>query len=186
MPPGTPTIRRARAEELDLISKLLERAYAEFEEAFPSRDAWNLYMSDVADVRGRWGRSQLWVADLEGTVVGSVDYYPPSSGGYAHPGVPFPPGWSAFRCLGTDPDRRGIGLGRALVEHLIAQAHRDGAACLALHSAPIMAAAMRLYQSLGFQRLPQYDFAPRPDSPQRVLALGREREHAGVEPDRSP
>jgi GNAT superfamily N-acetyltransferase len=133
----------------------------------------------LADVRGRWGRSQLWVAELAGTVVGSVDYYPPSSGGYAHPGVPFPPGWAAFRCLGTAPDRRGTGLGRALVEHLIAQARRDGAACLALHSAPIMVAAMHLYQGLGFQRLPRHDFAPRPDSPQRVLAfalpLGQER-----------
>jgi hypothetical protein len=42
----------------------------------------------------------------------------------------------------------------------------------------------------GFQRLPQHDFAPRPDSSQRVLAfalaLDREREPAGVEPDLSP
>jgi GNAT superfamily N-acetyltransferase len=171
MPPAALTVRRARAEELDVVSKLLMRAYAEFEEAFSWRDTWERYVSDVADVRSRWGRSQLWVADLEGTVVASVDYYPPGSGGYSYPGVPFPPDWAAFRCLGTDPDRRGVGLGHALVEHLVALARSDGATHIALHSAPLMATGMRIYRRLGFERLPQHDFAPRADSPHRVLAF---------------
>jgi ribosomal protein S18 acetylase RimI-like enzyme len=172
MPPVAPRIRRARPEELDTISKLLMRAYAEYEAAFPSGEAWSRYLSDVADVRGRWGRSSLVVAELDGALAGSVDYYPPSSGGYAYPGVPFPSGWAAFRCLGTDPDRRGAGVGRALVEHLIAQAREDGATHLAMHSAPAMATAVGLYQRMGFRRLPEHDFTPRPGSRLRVLAFG--------------
>jgi len=172
MRPGTLTVRGARRDELDEISDLLVRAYAELEERFYWRGAWNMYLADVADVHGRWGQSRLVVAELDGALVGSVDYYGPDSGGYRYPGLAFPPGWSCFRCLGTDPDHRGIGAGRALVEHLIALARGDGASHLALHSAPIMETAMRMYGRLGFRRLPEHDFSPRPDSPHKVLAFG--------------
>jgi GNAT superfamily N-acetyltransferase len=168
---GALTIRGARPEELDVVSTLLARAYAEYEERFSRRGAWDAYLADVADVRGRWGRSQLWVAELGGSIAGSVDYYPSGSGGYRYPGVPFPARWACLRCLGTDPDRRGIGLGRALVEHLIALARREGATHLALHSVPFMAAAVRIYQKLGFRRFPEHDFLPRPDSASKVLAF---------------
>jgi GNAT superfamily N-acetyltransferase len=172
MAPGGLLIRGARAEELDRISKLLVRAYTEYADGFPWPDAWSDYLSDVADVHGRWGRSKLWVAELDGSVVGSVDYYPPDSGGYDYPGGAFPRRWACFRCLGTDPDRRGIGVGRALVEHLVALARREGASHLGLHSAPLMAAAVRMYQAMGFEHVPEHDFWPRPGSQYAVLAFG--------------
>jgi hypothetical protein len=41
-----------------------------------------------------------------------------------------------------------------------------------MHSAPTMATAVRMYQRMGFRRLPEHDFTPRPDARLRVLAFG--------------
>jgi ribosomal protein S18 acetylase RimI-like enzyme len=171
MPEGELTIRRARPKETDAVAKLLVRAFAELGRGFYWPDGWDRYLSGVADVEGRRDQTQLWVAELDESIVGSVDYYPPGNGGY-HPAITFPPGWAAFRCLAVDPERRGAGVGRALVEHLVALARRDQATHLVLHSIPLMTVAVGLYQRMGFARLPSHDFRPRAESPHQWLAYG--------------
>ena len=99
---------------------------------------------------------------------GSVDYYAPGESPY-HAFVGFPADWAAFRFLGTDPERRGAGIGRALVEHLIALARADGAGHLGLHTGPFMVAAKAMYERMGFERSPEHDFFPVPDEDLRVL-----------------
>jgi GNAT superfamily N-acetyltransferase len=163
-------IRLARDEELDDVSTLLGRAYAQYEQALPSPGAWAEYSATVADVRGRSGESQLWVAELDGALAGSLDYYPPGDSPY-HRFVGFPSSWAAFRFLGTDPDRRGSGVGRALVERAIALARSEDATHLGLHSGQFMKAAVRLYGHLGFERSPEHDFSPVPDANVRVLGF---------------
>lgn len=163
-------VRPARLEELDAVSALLVNAYAEYASVLPSPDAFAEYSASVGDVRGRWGESQLWVAELDGALAGSLDYFPPGKSPY-HQFVGFPEDWAAFRFLGTDPDRRGSGAGRALVEQVIALARRDGATHVGLHSGPFMQAAVRLYEGMGFERSPKHDFSPRPDTDLRVLGF---------------
>lgn len=171
MPAGKPVIRRARPTETDAVARLLVGAFAELQRGFYWPDGWDSYLRGVADIEGRQDRSQLWVAELGGRVVGSVDYYPPGNARY-HPAVTFPASWAAFRCLAVDPERRGAGVGRALVEHLIVLARRDQATHLVLHSIPLMAVAVGLYERMGFVRLPAHDFRPQAASPQRWLAYG--------------
>lgn len=164
------TIRPADPEELDDVSALLLNAYAEYQPSFPSPELWVEYSTGVGDVRGRWGESQLWVAELDGALAGSVDYFPPGDSGY-HRAVGFPQSWAAFRFLATDPERRGSGVGRALVDHVIALARGGDATHVGLHSAPLMQAAIRIYEGVGFERSPEHDFAPIPDSDFRVLGF---------------
>jgi ribosomal protein S18 acetylase RimI-like enzyme len=171
MPEGKPTIRRARPRETDAVAKLLVRAFAELEWGFYWPKGWDHYLRSVADVEGRQDQAQLWVAVLDGSIVGSVDYYPPGNARY-HPAVTFPADWAAFRCLAVDPERRGAGVGRVLVQHLVALARRGQATHLVLHSIPPMTVAVGLYQRMGFTRLPSHDFRPRAESPHRWLAYG--------------
>jgi len=54
--------------------------------------------------------------------------------------------------------RRGIG--RLLSQARVQRARELGAPVVALHSSREFAAARRLIEALGWQRLPEYDYAP--------------------------
>jgi ribosomal protein S18 acetylase RimI-like enzyme len=64
----------------------------------------------------------------------------------------FPDDWSVIRMLVVDPAARGGGIGRALVAAALEQSRRVEAPAVGLHTSPIMATALRLYESIGFVR----------------------------------
>ena len=68
-----------------------------------------------------------------------------------------PEGTSVIRMLGVDPARRGAGVGAALVRECIVRARRAGKSVIALRTTSRMAAAQRLYTSLGFEPDPERD-----------------------------
>jgi ribosomal protein S18 acetylase RimI-like enzyme len=48
------------------------------------------------------------------------------------------------------------------MQECVQRARHSGARALALHTADIKNAALRLYQRMGFQRAPELDFEPAP------------------------
>jgi ribosomal protein S18 acetylase RimI-like enzyme len=55
------------------------------------------------------------------------------------------------------PPFRGKGLGRALAEHLIAEARKTGYTCMRLDTVePVMQDAVAMYRRLGFREIPPY------------------------------
>ena len=65
---------------------------------------------------------------------------------------------------------RGRGIGRALAEHCGGQARAAGAAAVALWSRPYQVQAHRLYESLGYERVPGRD-SDGPDGRRLVFRL---------------
>lgn len=178
------TVRLGHLDEARAISTLLGRAYVEYETTFPWPELWDEYLEEVTGVHGRWGRSLLVVAERAGRIAGSVDYYPPYSGGYRlapetldwlapehHDRIALPPEWACVRCFAVDPVERGRGTGRMLLDHLIGMAIEDQATNVFLHSLPMMAAAMRLYERAGFKRYPERDLRFRGDRSDQLLAM---------------
>jgi ribosomal protein S18 acetylase RimI-like enzyme len=78
---------------------------------------------------------------------------------------------AAFRMLAVDPGARGQGVGEALVRTCLDRARAAGRARMVLSTGELMTAAHRLYERLGFQRLPERAWAPRPGIDLRVYAL---------------
>ena len=115
------------------------------------------YVPQLADVAGRADRAELLVArDKAGTVVGSVALV--LAGDFGE--VTESPDEAAFRMLVVDPAQRGQGVGEALVRGCLDRARAAGKRRMVLSTDPRMTAAHRLYERLGFTRLPERDWSP--------------------------
>lgn len=150
-----PRVRAMREDEAPAVADLLLRANSDNLSSFPA-DVARAYRADLVDVPARCAFSEIYVLHLDGRLVGSVTYLPDAHDD-AHP---WPPGGSVLRLLAVEPEARGQGLGERLASLCIERARQRGAAFLALHTAPAMASARRLYTSLGFERAPEHDFDP--------------------------
>lgn len=134
----------AEDRDLDRVAATTVRAY--LAEGLLSAD--DEYVAELADVAARCALAEVWVAVCGQQVVGSVTFCPPGStlrelAGEAE---------GEFRMLGVDPDARGRGAGRALVERCLQRCRELALKELVLCSMPTMAAAHRLYESCGFRR----------------------------------
>jgi ribosomal protein S18 acetylase RimI-like enzyme len=75
-----------------------------------------------------------------------------------------------IRALAVIPEARGRGTGSALLQAVIERAAQQGVRHLVLLTLPEMLAAQRLYQRVGFRRLPDRDWSPVPGA--TLLAYG--------------
>ena len=64
--------------------------------------------------------------------------------------------------MAVAPDHRGNGVGRKLLEAVIAAARASGTRRLYLETNRVLAPAIRLYQSIGFQHIPRSRVVPSP------------------------
>ena len=157
-------IRLAGETDIEQAREVLRAAYSEYEASFPAAN-WAPYLADILDLEGRAHESELIVADIGGKVVGCVSYFPPGSkASYPTDAVSehWPGDWSAFRLLAVDPSARGGGVGRELTFACIERARAQGAPAVGLHTTAPMSVARAMYERMGFERAPQYDFRPGP------------------------
>jgi ribosomal protein S18 acetylase RimI-like enzyme len=117
------------------------------------------YTSELADVAGRASRAELLVVrDDNGHVVGSVALV--LSGDFGE--VTTSDEEAAFRMLVVDPAAQGRGLGTLLVTTCLDRARAAGKRRMVIATGTRMTAAQRLYERLGFTRLPERDWSPVP------------------------
>ena len=156
-------VRRARPDDLDGVGEITVAAYAEFTDG-PD----DYYLSLLRDAERRDREAELWVAEVDGVVVGSVTI--------ALPGSP----WreigtdeeGEFRMLAVAPDARRMGAGDALTR-LVLDRFRDlGFRRIVLSSLASMASAHRIYERLGYRRIPDRDWSPQPGV--QLIAFAKE------------
>jgi len=127
------------------------------------------YATQLADVAGRADRSELLVVrDGDGRVVGSVALV--LGGDFGE--ITESDDEASFRMLAVDPAVRGRGVGELLVRTCLDRARAAGKRRMVLSTDPRMTAAHRLYERLGFTRLPGRDWSPVPGVDLLVYGLG--------------
>ena len=151
-------VRDARPDELDEVAGLMRDAYLQYRDSLPA-EAWEGYQQDIMDVRSRLRRSVLIVAELKGKPAGAVTLFLKGSGSA---GEGWPRGWAGIRLLAVPPAYRGHGIGRALMEECIRRCRAKGVRTIGLHTSEMMAAAVHIYEGMGFKRAPEHDFHPVP------------------------
>ena len=164
---GDVAIRDADEQDLDRVSELLLRAYAQYmprnTEAMSAeeRSGWEGYRQNIADVWSRAPISSTIVAERDGELLGSVNYYAP--GQVDSLDEAWPDRWASIRLLAVSPHARSLGIGRALMQECLRRARADGATTMGLHTTKLMDVARAMYLRLGFTRVPEHDFHPTPD-----------------------
>jgi ribosomal protein S18 acetylase RimI-like enzyme len=152
------TIRPARAEELDAVGELTLAAYQA--DGYFDNGVAPGYKIELADARTRAAEAELLVAvDAEDRLLGTVTI--------AQPGTPYAEvsrdGELEFRMLAVDPAARRRGVGVALVQAVLDRALQLGLPRVVLCSQDRMTAVHRIYERLGFRRLPERDWNPLPE-----------------------
>lgn len=148
-----PTVGTATPEDYDRIAELTAGVYRD--EGYGSET----YLVQLADVAGRAEHAQLLVArEPSAGVVGSVALV--LDGAFGE--VLTSEAEAGFRMLVVDPAARGRGVGELLVRACLDRARAAAKTRMVLSTEPRMHAAHRLYERLGFTRLPERDWCPMP------------------------
>jgi ribosomal protein S18 acetylase RimI-like enzyme len=150
-------VRDARPEELDSIAVLLKDAYQQYRDFLPPA-VWQDYLENIMDLRSRWEEAQLIVAELSGQLAGAVTLYLTTD----HSEGSWPDGWAGVRLLGVDPEYRGRGIGQALMDECVRRCKKLGIKTIGLHTTELMDVAKKMYEKMGFTRIPDFDYHPRP------------------------
>ncbi len=153
-------IRNARLDELDRVSQLLKNSYQQYKQFLPS-EAWQAYLEDIIDVRSRLAEADLIVAELEGKLAGAVTLYIKTTSSKE---TGWPEGWAGIRLLAVHPRFRGLGIGRALMDECLNRCRVKDISTIGLHTTKMMDVARRMYERMGFVRVPEFDFHPEPDT----------------------
>jgi ribosomal protein S18 acetylase RimI-like enzyme len=143
-------VRRAVAEDHEVVGRVTVAAYQDF------LGAESDYSDRLRDAAARDREAELWVAEDDGQVVGTVTVCPPGS--------PWRelsrPDEGEFRMLAVAPEARGRGIGEALARMCLDRFRGDGARGVVICSLPEMTTAHRVYDRLGFRRAPELDWEP--------------------------
>jgi GNAT superfamily N-acetyltransferase len=163
-------VRDARPDEHEAVRALTLRAYAEYA-AVMTPGAWAGLERAVRSALEAEGRAasggdggdaafpaQRLVALDGDAVAGTVLLYPPAADAYGGAAERTP--WPEVRLLAVPPERRGTGVGQLLMDECVRRARAAGATTLGLHTSRSLAAAVRMYQRMGFVRAPEHDFQP--------------------------
>jgi GNAT superfamily N-acetyltransferase len=158
-------LRRANEDEWAAVGELTAGAYL----ADGAMGVDDPYYGVLRDAASRAREADLWVAvDGDGVLLGTVTWCPAGSS-YRELARPEE---SEFRTLAVAPAGRGQGVGEALVRHCIQLATEAGSIAVVISTAQWMSTAHRLYQRLGFVRVPERDWTPRPGV--RLIAMVRQ------------
>jgi ribosomal protein S18 acetylase RimI-like enzyme len=116
------------------------------------------YATKLADTAQRAREAEVWVAVEGEHVLGSVTFVPPGSPyrEIAHDDE------GEFRMLAVDPAARGRGVGKTLVELCLRRSRELGYAGVRMSTMDRMTSAHRVYERLGFTRIPDDDWSPEP------------------------
>jgi ribosomal protein S18 acetylase RimI-like enzyme len=146
-------LRRATPDDHARAGELTVAAYAEF-----TLGPADPYVERLRDAAARDREAELWIAEDDGRVVGTVTLCPEGSAWRELSG----PDEGEFRMLAVAPEARGRGVGEALARMCLDRFRAEGARGVVICSLPEMSAAHRVYARLGFRRVPELDWEPVP------------------------
>ncbi|WP_404900426.1 GNAT family N-acetyltransferase [Priestia filamentosa] len=153
-------IREALDNEKEMIREQRAKAYEEHAQIIPGGH-WNALRKAISSDADEQIHVEHLVAELDGEIVGSVALFPAKTDAYD--GLVDMLDYPEIRMLAVTPHSRGKGVAELLIKECILRAKINGSKYIGLHTGDFMKTAMRLYERMGFIRVPQFDFQPADD-----------------------
>jgi GNAT superfamily N-acetyltransferase len=153
-------LRTATEADRVTIQQVSIAGHIQYAENIP-QDIWDAYKEDILETTANvGGLAELIVAEMDGAIVGSVLILP--RGSVMEEEDNEARKWPEIRLLAVAPAARSKGIGAALTKECVRRARESGVAAITLHTLDMMPVAMRMYEKLGFVRMPELDFHPEP------------------------
>ncbi len=150
-------VRPVHPDEYETLGELTVRAYHGVGFEMAHQADYDVRLRDVAT---RAATSCVLVATTPaGELLGGVTYVSGPDDPYSEE---LRDGEAGIRMLAVDPAVQGRGIGRALTSACVERARSAGRRRIVLHTGTWMPAAIRLYERMGFVRVPEIDFTPAP------------------------
>jgi ribosomal protein S18 acetylase RimI-like enzyme len=130
-------VRRATVEDAGCISRLLLEAFGAIRERYTD-DGFADVTPDEHKVAARFAEGALWVAEVDGKVVGTVSLSAEPEGLYV-------------RSLAVLPEFQGRGVGHKLLDALHEYATGTGERRIFLYTLPFQLGARELYEKHGYE-----------------------------------
>lgn len=157
-------VRRVRPDEYEEAGEVTVRAYREFgphtagDPDLRERDehSWDDYFGRLRDVEGRDQVAVVLIAIEHGKILGTATLELDGRIDTEHGELEA--GQAHLRMLGVDPNARGRGVGKLLMEACLEESRSAGKTVFTLNTTERMKAAQHMYEALGFERDPDHVF----------------------------
>jgi ribosomal protein S18 acetylase RimI-like enzyme len=150
----TVRVRPAHTDELERVGDITAAAYTHDGHVAEDDD----YVAHLRDAATRGREAELYVALVDGVLAGTVTFCPEGSR-WREVGRE---GEGEFRMLAVAPEHRRQGVAEALVGLCLERSRELGYDAVVLSSLESQAPAQRIYERLGFVRVPDRDWEPVP------------------------
>jgi GNAT superfamily N-acetyltransferase len=144
-------VREVAGHEMDEAGDVTVAAYT----ALPGAHMEGGYEAELRNIADRSRQALVLVAVEDGRILGTVTYIPDPASPWADAQLP---GEGGIRMLGVAPAAQGRGVGQLLAEACIARARQQGCHSVSLFTTEWMTTAHRIYERLGFKRMPDRDW----------------------------
>jgi len=148
-------VRTARPDEYDRVGEVTYLGFGHGEPGAPQPDAERLALLRGAAARAAAG-DLLVAVDDSGAILGTASLLRADSALVRQSRD----GEVELRLLAVLPEARRRGIGEALMREALGRAHAWGAPALVLDTGPQNERSQRLYNRLGFERLPERETIP--------------------------
>lgn len=136
-------IREFQSVDADAVNALALSAFIQYRGQYKD---WDVFAQNIQKMSLLSSIGEIIVAEEEGEICGAVAYIGP----HQPKAEFFEPSWPIIRMLVVNPCNRGKGIGRSLTDACIERAMRDESSVIALHTSPVMEAALNMYLRMGF------------------------------------
>ena len=130
-------IRRAVPNDASAVAALLYKSFVEYKSLYTEK-GFDATTPGIEEIENRINKKSVWLVMDGNTIAGTVSVFSQKDQLWV-------------RSLAVNPDARGKGIGKLLMDHVHEMAFANGCSLIKLTTTPFLLPAIKLYEQFGFE-----------------------------------